>query len=102
MPTPSDPFRPHDEPALTIYQAFQTEAQLRKARSAEEWMDSEVRAVHDAAIRKASEMGLRAPSREEVMRAERRASGHTDYGLKWALGVTEAMRLSAGPVGSLG
>ena len=91
-----DSFRPRSEPARTLYDAFQAEAAKREARSFEEWSNAEVDAVHAAAVASAPAHGLRAPSREEVAKAEIRAQGHTDYGLQWACGVIEAMRQPAG------
>lgn len=91
MPETCDPFRPRHEPALTIYVAFQREATHRESRHFEAWAEAEIQAVHQAAAIKAQEMGLRVPTRRQVEQAEVRARGHVDYGLKWALGVAEAM-----------
>lgn len=95
MASTFDPFRPRHEPALSIYEAFQKEAVLRKERAVEVWIEAEIQVVHEAAIAKAREMGLRAPSRGDIEHAEGRARGHTDYGLKWALGVVESMRVAS-------
>lgn len=87
----SDIFRPHKDPAQGIYDAFVAEAANRRGRSVEEWILSERRAVLKAAADLAQRLGLRAPTLEEVERAERSAQGHTDYGAKWAYRVAETM-----------
>jgi hypothetical protein len=87
-----DPFRPRSEPARTLYDAFQEEAANRNGRSFEEWCEAETDAVHVAAIAVAKAHSLRAPTREDVVKAGIRAQGHIDYGLQWACGVVEAMR----------
>lgn len=79
-------------PARSIYAAFQEEAKKRERRSVEEWMSAEVDAVHREAVHQAQAHGLRAPSKEEVERAERYAMGSADYGAKWAYSVVDAMR----------
>ncbi len=79
-----DPFRPLREPARTLYDTFQAEAKLRKSRSLEDWVRLEPIAVWNAAIRYAAEFGLRSPTMEEVLAAERYARGSADYGSKWA------------------
>ena len=88
----NDIFRPRSEPARAIYEAFEAEATKRDGRSAEEWQEAERRAVYRAAQSAATSMGLRVPSMEEVVAAERYAMGSTDYGAKWAHGVVRAMR----------
>lgn len=89
-----DPFRPYRESARSIYDAFQAEAANRKGRSIEEWMEAERQAVYREAMHQAGILGLRAPSIEEVVRAECCAAGSVDYGAKWAYGVVEAMLMS--------
>lgn len=87
-----DPFRPRHEPARSIYETFQAEATHRRQREVDVWIRAERDAVHGTAARLAQNYGLRPPSIEEVEEAERRARGHIDYGMKWALYVVEAMR----------
>ena len=87
-----DPFEPRQEPARSIYLAFQDEARKRKTRSVPEWVAAERARVHEQAQEQARRLGLRAPSLEEVRLAEVSAKGHIDYGLKWALRVSEFMR----------
>lgn len=87
-----DIFQPKHEPARSIYSAFQNEAKKRKGRSVEEWLTAERGAVLREATTQAIQMGLRAPTMYEVVRAERYATGLIDYGAKWAYGVVEAMR----------
>ncbi|HGP3143572.1 TPA: hypothetical protein ACLG1D_001178 [Pseudomonas aeruginosa] len=87
-----DVFQPTTEPARSIYAAFQAEAKKRESRSVEEWTSAEVDAVHREAVYQAQAHGLRAPSKEEIERAERYAMGSVDYGAKWAYSVVDAMR----------
>lgn len=89
-----DVFQPRHEPARSIYDAFQNEATKRKGRTVEEWMTAEREAVMREATMQAMRLGLRVPTMDEVVRAERYASGSVDYGAKWAYGVTEAMKSS--------
>lgn len=84
-------FRPRSEPARTLYDALQAEAKHRKGRTPEQWMDAEQQAVWRAARDYAQQHGLAVPTIDAVRKAERLASGHTDYGLKWALGVAQAL-----------
>ena len=87
-----DIFEPRREPARSIYQAFQAEAEKRNGRSCDEWMAAEKDAVHREAAFQAQQMGMQVPSIQQVAAAERYASGSVDYGAKWAYGVVEAMR----------
>jgi hypothetical protein len=87
-----DIFKPRHEPARSIYDAFQAEATKRKGRSYEEWTTAEREAVLREATAKAQQMGLRVPTMDEVVKAERSAMGHVDYGAKWAYRVTEEMK----------
>lgn len=89
-----DIFQPRHEPARSIYEAFQNEATKRKGRSAEEWQAAEREAVFREAMIQAARLGLRVPTMDDVVSAERSAMGHIDYGAKWAYGVTEAMKSS--------
>lgn len=90
-----DIFRPHHEPAISIYDAFQAEASRRSGRTVEEWMLAERKAVWSAARDAAQQRGLCIPTMAEVERVERSACGHLDYGLKWALGISEIMKKGA-------
>lgn len=87
----TDPFRPRSEPHRSLYDAFQVEAGRRQGRTYEQWCDAETRAVHAEAERVAPVHGLRAPTREEVVRARTRAEGHIDYGLTWVCEVVRSM-----------
>lgn len=87
-----DPFRPHSEPAMSLYDAFQAEARKRKGRSVEEWIKAEREAVWRAARDQAEMLGLRCPLMSEVEAAERYAMGSVDYGSKWAHGVARVMK----------
>ena len=86
-----DIFQPKHEPARSIYEAFQIEATKRKGRAVEEWIAAERDAVFREAAHQAQKLGLRVPTMDEVVRAERYASGSVDYGSKWAYGVSESM-----------
>ena len=86
-----DIFRPTREPAQSIYDAFQNESERRSGRTSEEWMSAERKAVHDAAIIAAIRLGIAAPSYEDVLITEEMASGHCDYGSKWAYGLARRM-----------
>jgi len=86
-----DVFRPHQEPARSIYDAFQEEAEKREGRSIEAWQTAEKKTVWQAARDAAQQRGLRVPTMEEIERAESSACGHVDYGAKWAYGIVEAM-----------
>lgn len=79
-----DVFRPPREPARSIYDAFQAEANLRSDRAVPEWTEREIAVVHAAALTAAAQYGLRAPSVDTVRRAELYARGSIDYGAKWA------------------
>lgn len=90
-----DIFEPRHEPARSIYLAFQSEAANRKGRSVDEWMSSERDAVFREATHQAQRFGMRAPTMDEVVRAESYASGSADYGAKWAYCLVEVMRTGA-------
>ena len=90
-----DIFEPRHEPARSIYRAFQTEATKRKGRSIDEWLAAERDAVFREATHQAQRLGLRVPTMDEVVSAERYAAGSVDYGAKWAYCVVEAMRKAA-------
>ena len=87
-----DIFEPHNEPAKTIYLAFQEEAKKRKTRSVSEWSAGELETVHRTATEQAQKLKLRPPSLEEIAAAERYARGSTDYGAKWAYQVVALMK----------
>jgi hypothetical protein len=88
----NDIFEPRNEPAKSIYLAFQDEATKRKGRSVPDWTQAELARVHSEACNHAQRLGQHAPTLEEVARAESSAKGHIDYGAKWALRVAEIMR----------
>ena len=89
---PRDIFRPFQEPARTIYDAFQKEASNRKGRAVADWIRAERLAVWIAARDHAQQHGLRVPTLDDVIQAERQANGHVDYGAKWAYGVVRKMQ----------
>lgn len=91
-PTCDSIFRPKREPERTLYDAFQTESEKRPDRTINVWIDSERRAVWNAAKAYALEHDMRVPLLAEVQICENAALGHVDYGAKWALYVAEYMR----------
>ncbi|MGE0769866.1 MAG: hypothetical protein AB7L90_25790 [Hyphomicrobiaceae bacterium] len=86
-----DIFRPSRDPARSIYDAFQAEATHRIQRPWPDCHEAEVAAVWRAARDYAQQHGLRVPTLAEVRRVERSASGHIDYGSKWAHYVSELL-----------
>lgn len=88
----ADVFRPRYEPARSIYDAFQDEAQHRSKRSLEDWRSNEIQAVYRVAVELAPQYGLAMPTLEDVDLAERIARGSVDYGSKWAHGLVNRMR----------
>jgi hypothetical protein len=92
MPFDNYPFRPHQEPARSIHDAFQLEASKRKERALEVWIEAELQAVFAAARLAAERHGLRMLSLDEIKSAERYARGSADYGSKWAYTVVDSMR----------
>lgn len=87
-----DPFSPRHEPARSLYDAFQREAEQRPTRSVEEWTSAEIEAVLAESKALATKLNLREPTRTEIADAERSARGHIDYGAKWAYAVERCMR----------
>jgi hypothetical protein len=87
-----DVFEPRHEPARSLYLAFQTEASNRKERSVDEWMAAERNAVFREANHQAQMLGLRIPTMDEVISAERYAVGSVDYGATWAYRIVEVMQ----------
>ena len=87
-----DFFRPQNEPARSIYDALLNEAEKREGREPEEWQQAERMAVWRAARDYAEAHGLIVPTWEQVIESEHSATGHVDYGAKWAYGVTSAMQ----------
>lgn len=94
---PTDIFRPHSEPARTIYDAFQAEAEKRHVRTAEQWRKAELETVWRVARDHAQQYGLRVLTLDEVERAEQYAMGSVDYGATWAYRVCRAMTLASKP-----
>lgn len=95
MPDTHYPFRPRQEPARAIHDAFQREANKRKGRQVDEWIRAELQAVFVAAQLAADFHGLRKLTMEEIQSAERYARGSVDYGATWAYQVVDGMRRSA-------
>jgi hypothetical protein len=91
-----DIFQPRSEPARSIYDAFQAEASKRQSRTFDEWRSAECAAVMREAAIQSVQHGLRAPTFDEIMRAETYASGSIDYGAKWAYAVVDAMHRGDG------
>jgi hypothetical protein len=85
-----DIFRPKNEPARSIYDAFQKEAQHRDTCS--DWIKNERRAVYKAVVDCAQKYGLKVPTMEDVVKGENLALGHTDYGAKWTYYLVNIMK----------
>lgn len=84
-----------------LHAALTAEAALRRGRSFEEWSMAEAQAVWNAARDFAQQHDLRVPLLAEVVRVERQACGHCDYGSKWALYVVQLM-LASEPADGIG
>ena len=78
--------RPKSEPAATIYDAL-----LKHASKFPRDIDEERLVVWRAARDYAQQHGLRVPLMADVLKAERAAIGHTDYGAKFARGVADSI-----------
>jgi hypothetical protein len=87
-----DVFEPRNEPAKSIYLAFQNEAKKRKGRSPGEWIQAEREAVYAECQKQADLLSLKRPSMAEVEAAERYAMGSIDYGAKWAYQLVRVMK----------
>ncbi|CAN7764718.1 hypothetical protein LJR039_007251 [Pseudorhodoferax sp. LjRoot39] len=90
-------FRPTQEPARLLYDAFQAESLLRKEREVGIWIEKERLAVWTAARDYAQQHGRPVPTLEQIKAKEQLALGHTDYGSKWALGVAELLATARAP-----
>lgn len=82
-------FRPHHEPAIRFYDSILKEAKLRKEREGLEWIEMELKRMHQEAATYAKENNLVAPTLDDIKRAEAYACGHTGYAAKWAYKVTQ-------------
>jgi len=90
----NDIFRPKHNPAQSLYDVFQTEAEKRPKRELEEWQRKEVMAVYEEALRwhERNPEKYKEITVADVQDAQRQAWGHVDYGAKWAYAVVERMR----------
>lgn len=84
-------YEPINEPARTLYRAFQSEASKRPTRDVSVSLAEERRAVWSAARAYAQAHGLRIPTMQDVEITEWMAVGHTDYGAQWAYGLARRM-----------
>lgn len=89
-----DIFEPRNEPARSIYLAFQAEAKKREKRTPEEWQQKEIESVFETARTLAITRGETVLTISEIEEAQCYATGHIDYGAKWAYRVAEKMRNS--------
>lgn len=87
----TDVFRPHREPARTVYDAFQNEAKKRPLQTSDGWIEAERQVVYQTMCSEAPKFGLPIPTMEEVRQAETYATGHIDYGSKWVYRLLEIM-----------
>jgi len=88
-------FRPHFEPARTLYDALVAEQEYRSVCESDEWIENERNAIHQAAIKWAEQNGVKPPSVEDLFRIETTSSGHVDYTSKYAYGVAELLTKKA-------
>lgn len=88
-------FRPTQEPARLLYDAFQAEAKLRKQREVGIWIEKERLAVWTAGRDYAQQHDRPVPTLEQIKAKEQLALGHTDYGAKWAHGVAELLHATS-------
>ncbi|MCH8552502.1 MAG: hypothetical protein LAT62_11230 [Natronospirillum sp.] len=86
-----DIFRPRLAPAAQLYDAFVEAASHRNKADGLEWIEFEIEQVHKEALRVAERYNFPAPSRDDVRKASDEASGHADYGAKFAFYVLETM-----------
>lgn len=89
--TAHDVFRPRNQPAQALYDAFRAEAAKRKGRSVDEWLSAERQVMWSVARDAAQQMGLPVLTMAQIEAAEHCAMGHVDYGAKWAYGIAEAL-----------
>ena len=88
-----DVFRPRNEPARTIYDAFQVAAEHRTGG----WQARERLAIYDAAKDYAlAHDGLYVPTLRDILDAEQEGMGHVDYGAKLAYALARTMRAPQG------
>jgi len=87
-----DIFRPSNDPAQLIYDAFQKEGKKRDRCSCVEWIENERLVVFKTAKLYAESNGMIVPTMDQIKMAERGAHGSVDYGSKWAYKVANIMR----------
>lgn len=80
-------------PAREIYDAFQDAAKTRRNRK--DWIEFERAAVFNAAADYCTRRGIAPVTIEQVMRSETSATGHSDYGAKWAYGIAREIERNA-------
>ena len=86
-----DIFRPRTDPARTLYDAFRREAENRVGKTPGEWMQAEEQVMWSTSRDYAQQHGLTEPTMAEVLKSQRQAMGHVDYGAKWAYAVAEIL-----------
>jgi hypothetical protein len=89
---PRDPFRPRDNPERLLYDAFQAAAKERKNKPVGEWLEYEVQKVWEAAKGWAEQNKKPVPSLRAIKIASTYATGHIDYGARWAYAICEFWR----------
>lgn len=85
-----DPFRPHTEPAKSLYDLILT--RCSEERTDLHWVHHLRLSVFRAAREYAQQHGLTYPTLEQVGRCESLALGHVDYAAKWAMYVAEQIK----------
>jgi hypothetical protein len=83
----NDQLSPLNPYAAKLYYVFTKESKFRKGKDFSEWNESEIRAVWNEAKKIAIRLGKHEPSIEMIRQEEISASGHSDYGRKWAVNV---------------
>ena len=94
-----DRHRPRSEPAATLFAAFRRAAQQRDPLRPEDWEQTEIQAVHAAAVEYANERAMPVPSLEDVEQARIFALGAFDFAATWAHRLSQVMhtRISSAP-----
>jgi len=72
-----------------LHELLCSEADLRDQREGITWVEMELQAMLDAVNRHRARLGKTPVAVGDVERVETMASGHTDYGTKFALYCTE-------------
>jgi hypothetical protein len=83
----TDQLRPLHPYAAKLYDAFARESKHREGKEFEVWNDMEIKAVWREAKKIAKALNKPEPTLQMIKQEESSASGHSDYGHKWAINV---------------